>query len=257
VETKIPKSYFVFFFVIGIMLASRPLWIDVTIPVLPLVAIFMAGGYVASIYSIVYLRKNSPVVLIDSGVRESASLLKPLVSSSSMGGDFPPMVTFNVGGAAAMQAGYPNKNIVHVPKETVEWLNREKAVLIYSPAQPIDGRLMEGVAGADFDIALKAAHSGFLPKSAFVYFSFLNSLRGEDTEEMKRAIDSAITKYAGPASEDRRRARLAGGAFIADLRAIQTAGNKKKPKDKITSFFMPQQAKEMQEQQDTLKQRAQ
>jgi len=234
---RLSRSYLLFAGVIVLLLVLRPLSTSANVPLVLLLAMGAAVLWFAGYYGLLYIRAKSVVVITESAMRQSASTLQPLAETDLGGDPFPPQSLYLVGGGAWGGTSISDKDALFVPKASTERFAR-KALLIYSPTQPIPGALLAGLAAHEHDQAVRTSFSGFIPKGdSLLHFSLLDSLHGQDSQRLREEQAFIVDKYARLMAETRRWAHQGGERFIKEIRVLAAAMRKSTPKETAKKLF--------------------
>ena len=229
----VPKSYLSVGVLVLIMVALRPLSSSANFPVLLLLLIAAAVMWFAGYYGILYIRAKSFIVVTESSVRQSANMLTPLAETDFGGDPFPPMSLYLVSGGAALGTAISDKDALLVRKSSTERLGR-KALLVYSPTQPVPGALLAGLAGHEHDQAVRSAFSGFVAKTgSLLHFSLLDTLHGIDSQRLREEQDFIINKHAPLMAETKRWAQAGSERFVKEIRGLASAIRKDTKSEKV------------------------
>jgi len=217
----------------------KPMFRTLNIPVVFIFLPFIVLGWAVTVYGTLYWRAKSFVVVTESAVRQSANLLTPLAETDLGGDPFPPMTLQLVGGAAWKGVAVSDKHVLLVRKSAVERLGK-RTLLIYSPTQPLPGELLLGLAPAEADQAMRAAHSGFVTKTgSMLHFSLLDSLHGIDSQKLRAEQAFIVDKIATPMAHTRRKVYDGTDYYIKKVRGLAAAIRRETPREKFGGFFKP------------------
>lgn len=196
--------------------------------------IFWASIY----YGWMYVRARSPVVLTESGIRQSASGIAPLTETDLGGSPFPPMSLHLVSGGADIGIAIADRDVLLVRKSAIERFGRN-VLVVHAPVSVVDGHLLTGLAGHEASLAERAPHSGFTPKSpkSKLLFSLLDSLHGLDSARLREESDFLISKYARIRSEQKEWSFLGSKRFVQELKGLAAAIHKDTSREKLSRFF--------------------
>jgi|SRR3990167_2570932 len=230
--------------IIGLLL-MKPMFRAINVPLVFIFLPFIVVGWAMVVYGALYWRAKSFIVVTESSVRQSANLLTPLAETDLGGDPFPPMTLQLVGGAAWKGGAISDKDALLVRKSAVERLGK-RTLLIYSPTQPLPGELLLGLAPAEADQAMRAAHSGFVAKTdstaktgSMLHFSLLDSLHGIDSQKLRAEQAFIVDKIATSMSHTRRKVYQGTDYYIKKIRGLASAIRRETPREKLGGFFKP------------------
>ena len=224
--------------IIGLLL-MKPMFRVIGVPLVFIFLPFILVGWAMIVYGTLYWRAKSFIVVTESSVRQSANLLTPLAETDLGGDPFPPMTLQLVGGAAWKGGAISDKDALLVRKSAVERLGK-RTLLIYSPTQPLPGELLLGLAPAEADQAMRAAHSGFVAKTgSMLHFSLLDSLHGIDSQKLRAEQAFIVDKIATSMAHTRRKVYSGTDYYIQKIRGLASAIRRETPREKFGGFFKP------------------